>query len=509
MRSSLLLDGRIWGMCDATALAVVDGTVVWVGDDSSARTRVPDAAETLQLHGALITPAFVDAHVHATAAGLLASGLDLTRCASLAQCLDEVARQARAGQVLWGHGWDEMSWPEQRPPSRAELDRAGKGCPVYLSRIDGHSAVVSSALLDRAPQAVSSLGWATSGVLTRQAHHHARRAAWASITPEQRRAAQRRFLDDAAARGVAMVHECAGPDLSGLEDLASLLNIEHGVQVVGYWGQAVSTPEQARELLTATGAHGLAGDLFCDGSIGSRTAALRSPYTDAAGSTGVCYLDSQQVAAHVTACTQAGTQAGFHAIGDAALDAVVAGFRAAESAVGLAALRRCTHRVEHLEMADPEQAAQLARWGVVASVQPAFDATWGGQGGMYARRLGFARAAVMNPFALLAAQGMALAFGSDAPVTPVDPWGGVRAAVHHHNPSFALSLDAALQAHTRGGYLAAGSTEPRAGTLEPGAPASYAIWDGDLIGSPTAAPPVCLRTVHRGRILFEREGVLV
>jgi predicted amidohydrolase YtcJ len=101
---------------------------------------------------------------------------------------------------------------------------------------------------------------------------------------------------------------------------------------------------------------------------------------------------------------------------------------------------------------------------------------------------------------------MGLAFGSDAPVTPVDPWGGVRAAVHHHNPDWALSLDAALQAHTRGGYQAAGVTEPLAGTLEPGAPASYAIWDGDLTGSPAAAPPVCLRTVHRGRILFERKA---
>jgi predicted amidohydrolase YtcJ len=506
MTTSLLLDGRVWGTRGASALAIVDGTVAWVGDDSTARARFSDATETLRLRGALLTPAFVDAHVHATAAGLLASGLDLTRCASLTQCLEEVARQAQPDQVLWGHGWDETSWPEQRPPTRAELDRAGKGCPVYLSRIDGHSAVVSSALLDRAPDAAAAPGWASSGVLTRQAHHHVRRAAWASITPAQRRAAQHRFLADAAARGVVMVHECAGPDLSGAEDLTSLLSIDHGVEVVAYWGQAVSTPEQARELLAATGARGLAGDLFCDGSIGSRTAALRLPYADATGTRGVRYLDAQQIAAHVTACTRAGTQAGFHAIGDAALDAVVAGFQAAEAAVGLAALRRCTHRVEHLEMVDQEQAAQLARWGVVASVQPAFDAAWGGEGGMYARRLGPARAAAMNPFVLLAAQGMGLAFGSDAPVTPVDPWGGVRAAVHHHNPDWALSLDAALQAHTRGGYQAAGVTEPLAGTLEPGAPASYAIWDGDLTGSPAAAPPVCLRTVHRGRILFERKA---
>ena len=164
MTTSLLLDGRVWGTRGASALAIVDGTVAWVGDDSTARARFSDATETLRLRGALLTPAFVDAHVHATAAGLLASGLDLTRCASLTQCLEEVARQAQPDQVLWGHGWDETSWPEQRPPTRAELDRAGKGCPVYLSRIDGHSAVVSSALLDRAPDAAAAPGWASSGV---------------------------------------------------------------------------------------------------------------------------------------------------------------------------------------------------------------------------------------------------------------------------------------------------------------------------------------------------------
>jgi predicted amidohydrolase YtcJ len=91
--------------------------------------------------------------------------------------------------VLWGHGWDETSWPERRPPTRAELDRASGGAPVYLSRIDAHSAAVSSALLDRVTEAISAPGWASEGPVTRQAHHHARRAARESITPSQRRSA--------------------------------------------------------------------------------------------------------------------------------------------------------------------------------------------------------------------------------------------------------------------------------------------------------------------------------
>jgi len=516
MSTTLLLGGRIPSVAGATALAVANGTVAWAGDDSTGRVCFGDADEVLELRGALVTPAFVDAHVHATSAGLLASGLDLTGCATLGQCLEHVARWSRPGTVLWGHGWDETSWPERRPPTRAEMDRASSGAPVYLSRIDGHSAAVSSALLDQAAAAIGAPGWAAEGPLTRDAHHHARRAARESITPGQRRAAQRVFLTGVAARGIAVVHECAGPDVSGMDDLADLLAADHGVEVVGYWGQAVSTPGQARELLAATGAHGLAGDLFCDGALGSRTAALRAPYADAPDTRGEFYLDASQISAHVRACTLAGTQAGFHVIGDGATDSVVAGFEAATAAVGASVLRQRGHRLEHLEMVDPDQARRLAAWGVVASVQPAFDAAWGGAEGMYARRLGALRAAALNPFAVLAAAGVVLAFGSDAPVTPVDPWGTVRAAVGHRSPGSAIGVMEALAAHTYGGYRAAATADPLAGTLAPGAPASYAIWDSaDLFGPeffkgklPVTSPPSCLRTVHRGRTLFEREGVL-
>ncbi len=511
MNTTLLLDGRIPSVAGATALAIADGTVAWAGDDSTGRVCFGDADEVLELDGALVTPAFVDAHVHATSAGLLASGLDLSDCATLAQCLDRVAQQARPGMVLWGHGWDETSWPERRAPTRTELDRASGGAPVYLSRIDGHSAAVSSGLLDRAAAASGAPGWASEGPLTREAHHHARRVAHASITPGQRRAAQRAFLDNAAARGIAVVHECAGPEISGTDDLADLLATRHGVdrhgvEVVGYWGQAVNTPEQAREVLAATGAHGLAGDLFCDGALGSRTAALRTPYADAPGTRGACYLDAQQIAAHLTACTVAGIQAGFHVIGDAATDAVVAGFEAAAAEIGATALRGRKHRLEHLEMVDPEQARQLAAWGVVASMQPAFDAAWGGTAGMYAQRLGSSRAAAMNRFALLESSGVVLAFGSDAPVTPVDPWAAVRAATGHRSAGSEIGAMEALAAHSYGGYRAAAATDPLAGTLTPGAPASYTIWDG--VEFPGSHSPSCLRTVHRGQIIFESHGDL-
>lgn len=491
-------------------MAVDGDAVVWIGSDERGLDTYGDADKIVALAGGFVAPAFVDAHVHTTDAGLLIDGLDLLGTASLADCLDAVARycRRRPGVSIWGHGWDETGWAERRPPTRAELDRAAAGAAVYLSRIDVHSAVVSSALLDRAPEAVGADGWNPTGTLTGPAHHHVRRAARESVTPGQRARAQHAFLTDAASRGVAVVHECAGPEISGVDDLGALLDYEKTggpprAEVVGYWGELAETATGARELLGDTGAHGLAGDLFCDGSIGSHTAALHAPYADEPGCRGSTFLDAGQVAAHVTSCTRVGTQAGFHVIGDAATEAVVAGFAGAAEAVGLEAVRACRHRVEHLEMITPAQASVLAACGVTASVQPAFDRAWGGPDGMYALRLGPARARAMNPLAMLHGGGVGLAFGSDAPVTTVDPWGGVFAAVHHHTPGSRLDFDTALDAHCRGGHLAAGSLDPTAGRLVVGAVASYAIWDGPIAAE---TPPTCRRTVHRGRVIHDRAG---
>ncbi|MBA8823715.1 hypothetical protein FHX42_001044 [Saccharopolyspora lacisalsi] len=529
--TTLLLGGRIHtpGSPDATAMAVTGDTVAWIGADSVGRALHPEA-RVVDLDGAFVAPAFVDAHVHATSTGLLLNGLDLTGCASLTEFLhalrDHVAEHP--GTLVWGHGWDETWWPERRPPSRAEIDAAADGAPVYLSRIDVHSALVSSALIERAPLSRGAEGWSEHGPLTRVAHHHARSAARESLGTGQRREAQLAFLRHAASRGIASVHECGGPDISGPDDLADLLALAAGgdlPEVVGYWGE-LGAVDKAREL----GVHGLGGDLFVDGAMGSRTAALRDPYTDDPSTAGVLYLDAESVAEHVVECTRNELQAGFHVIGDAGVAEVTEGFRRAALEVGIPALASMRHRLEHLEMVDSGQAAELGRYGVAASVQPQFDAAWGGSADMYARRLGSERGTRLNPFSQLAAEGVLLAFGSDAPVTTVNPWSAVRAAVNHRTEGFGVSPRAAFTAHTRGGWRAAGVDDGVTGTLVPGAPATYAIWDVDdlVVAAPDsrvqrwstdprsgvpalpdlgaqARLPRCLRTVLRGRTLYARD----
>ncbi|MFF7332374.1 amidohydrolase family protein [Streptomyces sp. NPDC008150] len=529
-RTVLLRRGEVHSPADpfATAMVVERGQVAWVGSEGAADAFADGVDEVVDLDGALVTPAFTDAHVHTTATGLALTGLDLSDAPTLGAALGLVrdfARSRPGDTVLLGHGWDAARWPERRAPRRDELDEATGGRPLYLSRIDVHSAVATTALLDLVPGVRHADGFHDAGPLLGDAHHAVRAAAFDAVTPAQRTAAQRAALAHAASVGIGSVHECGGPHISSEDDFTALLALAaegDGPRVVGYWAE--QNVDRAREL----GAAGAAGDLFVDGSIGSHTACLHHDYADAAH-TGTAHLDAAAVAAHVVACTEAGLQAGFHAIGDAAVTAVADGVRAAAEKTGLARVRAARHRVEHAEMLTARTVADFAELGLTASVQPAFDALWGGPDGMYAERLGAERAARLNPFAALLRAGVPLAFGSDSPVTPFDPWGAVRAAAFHRTPEHRVSVRAAFTAHTRGGWRAVGRDD--AGVLVPGAPADYAVWrTGDLVvqapddrvarwstdprsgtpGLPVLAPgaelPVCLRTVVGGRTVFVRPG---
>ncbi len=538
MTRILLRNGYVHTPADphATALCVEDGTIVWTGDDDASVHFEDGATRVVDLDGRLVTPAFVDAHAHLAQTGFAATGIDLSTASSLAEALDAVAAHSHnsSAAVLLGHGWDETAWPEQRPFTAAEVDRATDGRAVFLSRVDVHSAVLSTAFLDACPDVVHAEGYDATGLVARDAHHVARDGLFRMTPAADREAAILRALEDAAAQGIGMVHELGAPHICPPEDFdilgalgeAAVLGERPALpETIWYWGSLVV--DDARRL----GCAGAAGDLCMDGSIGSRTSALHLPYADAETS-GHLYLDAEQVAAHVVECTHKNVQAGFHVIGDRAVAEVVAGFRAAAEVVGAPAVVQGRHRLEHVEMASPEQMQVLGELGVTASMQPMFDAYWGGDDSLYAQRLGADRARPMNAFASMNKAGVALAFGSDTPVTPFGPWAAVRAAAWHRTETERITVRAAFNAHTRGGWRAARRDE--GGVIAVGAPAGLAVWDvpGDLVVQtpdarvaawstdpragvpqlpdlhPDVDLPVCVLTLVDGRVAYEREGAL-
>lgn len=515
----------------ATALCVEDGQVVWTGDDDASVHFTDNADRIVDLAGRLVTPAFVDAHVHLAQTGLASGSVDLSSATTLQEALDLLADFAKRSSrpVVLGFGWDETLWPQQRPFTREEVDRAVGARAAYLARADLHSAVLSTAFLDAFPELTRLDGYDATGRVAREAHDQARAAMFRLVPHSSREDAIEEALRDAARHGIGMVHELAAPHISPSEDFSIIAGLRRRAvlpEVVGYWGELGGL-----DLARTVGCAGVAGDLCVDGAIGSRTAALHRPYADADG-TGALYLDAEQVKEQVLACTEADLQAGFHVIGDRAVSEVVEGFRRAAEVVGTAAVMRARHRLEHLEMIGPEEMRTLGELGVTASMQPMFDGMWGGAEGMYAQRLGADRARSMNAYASLNRAGVTLAFGSDSPVTTFGPWAAVRAAAWHHTEEERVTVRAAFNAHTRGGWRAARRDE--GGVIALGAPATLAVWDvpGDLVVQtpdarvaawstdpragvprlpdlhPDLPLPSCVMTLVGGVVAFEEPGAL-
>lgn len=480
------------------AMLLAGDRIVWLGPSARA---APPHDRLVDLGHAWVCPSFVDAHVHGTATGIALTGLDLRGSASLAECLDRLRRygQEHADDTLIGFSWDDFTWPEQRPPMAAELADAAPDRAVLLARVDGHSCVVDTGTLARLP--LDGLAGVDrdadgepTGLLVEQAGEAARRRLFARLSPPQLDAARRATCRRAVALGIGALHEMGHPGISSLADARTWAAGDWPVDVHTWWAQL--DPSAAEDLRPG-------GDLFLDGSIGSHTAAVFDGYADGGG-VGKLFHDDDAVAGFFLGATQAGRGAAVHAIGDQAIDQAVRALEAAAAVTGVHAVRACRHRIEHLEMVSPDQVTRLSDLGVVASVQPAFDAAWGGPHGLYARRFGAATASRMNPFAWFSAAGVPMAFGSDATVTPLDPWGGVWAAEHHQGGQ-GVPRRAALTAHTLGGRFAAGQDD--VGPLRPGARADFAVWGEDplTVQDPRVLP--CLATVVAGQVVHGALGV--
>lgn len=544
MSSILFRHGVIHSPADpfAEALLIEDGVITWLGADDSAAGFVNRADKVVDLEGLLVTAGFVDAHVHLLATGLALEGVPLSAADGVRGSSDLLrAVQTRAtslttgeGSILYGHGWDETTWNDARLPDQAELDAVSGGLPVLLVRTDVHSSLVSTSLVDQLE--LNTLpGWDASGHITGEAHNRAL-AALTHVAPSRHEELTNLALRQAAKAGIVSVHEMGTAELdtrAGLSDLiARTSNASSGLPlVVGYWGELCGTEGAAQAIKAEIpGLSGIAGDLCVDGSIGSHTAALTSPYADRAGeeSSGTLLLTAAQIAAHVVATSQAGLQAGFHVIGDAAMHEVLAGFSAAASELGEVRVRSGGHRIEHAEMIDSAALDALVALGLGLSMQPAFDDAWGGNGALYETRLGAARAAQMNPWADLASAGIPVAFGSDSPVTDLNPWRGVRSALLANSEQQRISARAAFRAHTRAGWRLAGLDHTGAGEIRVGSPAHLAFWDAPKLAvqgpermfanwstdaragtpllpelGPDVDPPRCVRTMRDGVLIHD------
>jgi predicted amidohydrolase YtcJ len=261
---------------------------------------------------------------------------------------------------------------------------------------------------------------------------------------------------------------------------------------------SMSLPEAMERRLGAIG-----GDLPIDGSIGARTAALSHAYDDGADS-GELYHDDDAMAEFFHAAHNAGLQVGVHAIGDRAIEQVLATWERVYLALDSRERRHFRarrHRIEHFVLPSADQIERTAMLGLAVSVQPAFDRLWGQGGGMYEERLGPARAMAAHPIRTMLERGIEVGVGSDAPVAPLDPMLAIAALEEHHEPTQRLTRLEGLKLH-RVGSARLGRQDGKKGALEPGWHADFAAYDADPLDATTVEGLRPVLTVSLGREVF-------
>ena len=455
-----------------------DGVIAGVGTGDA-----PPADRVVDADGAMLLPAFCDGHAHLPATGLYEAGLDLRGETSATAILDGFAKLVgKADPVLFGGNFED---PLDRPLGRKDLDRAVGERAALLARADMHSCVVSTTLLESLNVAdLAGVDVDENGEPTGYLRERAAAEAWShfdkSLSDAQQAEAVRAAARRAYSKGVAEVHEMFVVEWRGWRSLDVFLRTiaELALRVEVYLG----TDEIDR--VRSLGFEHIGGDYFLDGSFGSHSAWMNDGYATpppkGTPSTGIAYRDDAALLDFFLAAQTNGMQVGVHAIGDAAIAQAIRTWTSVADKVGVDEVRRLGHRIEHFECASDDHIREAARLGLRASVQPAFDAFWGGPEGLYARRIGWARAQGMNRFMAMMEGGLLVGAGSDSTVTPLDPLLQIAALRTHHVEEQRLGRIESLRLHTTGAYALRHGPGLR-GTLEPGAPADLVLLDRDVV----------------------------
>jgi predicted amidohydrolase YtcJ len=443
----------------ARALVIAGDRIEAVLDDAA---DAPRGAERIDLAGGCVLPGFTDAHVHFPSWALARRELDLLTARSAAEAAVRVGQAEPRGGWVRGRGWREALWPDGDVPTASGL-RAD--VPVMLRAHDGHSLWVNEPALTLAegdletPGGVveRTAGGTPTGILREE-------AAWRfELRFAPRRddvlAAMRAALPAVAAAGVVAIH-----DKDGDRDAPALF-AALGPLPFGVW-QSIPAHRLERE-------HDRADYVkaFMDGTLGSRTARLLD-------GSGVEITTTAALAEIVERAAAYRLPVAVHAIGDRANRDALDAFAATAETWRPLGLRP---RIEHAQCVHPDDVPRFAALGVTASVQY----THATSDRDLADRLWGERAAHSYPYGALLAAGARLAGGSDAPVEPLDPLAGLRAAVLRTDgerppwrPEHAIGLDAALASFTAVPAWLEGA-EGRRGSLRPGLAADLVVLDRD------------------------------
>jgi predicted amidohydrolase YtcJ len=513
----------------AEAVAVRGDRIVLVGTSAAAlqlrgpETRVVDAA------GGTVVPGLQDAHGHFVGLGESLQVLQLRDTGTYEEIVGMVrtrAASARAGEWIRGRSWDQNDWPTPDWPHHQPLSEAAPNHPVYLTRVDGHAALVNKAALDAAGitratpdppggRILRDARGEPTGVLIDSAQD----LVASRIPPDtDAQLEEQILLADAEARklGLTMVHD-AGTTPQVVDVYKRLIDagrLKTRLYVMLRGPLAMLEPEFRKGPVINYGNHRLsvrAIKIGADGALGSRGAALLEPYSDEPGTTGLLTTPVEEMYAQTLAASRAGFQTCIHAIGDRGNRVTMDVFERVQNEVPGA--RNLRMRNEHAQILDAADIRRFAALNVIASMQATHatsDMPW------VPARIGEARTQEgAYVWQRLLRSGVVIANGSDFPVEEPNPMLGFYAAITRQDqagqpaggwmPDERLSREETLKSFTWNAAYAA-HAEKDLGSLEAGKLADLVLLDNDIM---TIDPRAILTTRPRltvigGEVVYEK-----
>jgi predicted amidohydrolase YtcJ len=532
----VLLGGSVWGHPDEVdAVAVADGAITAVGP--AARDAAPAAHLVVDLAGGALLPGFGDGHMHPSAAARASLGAPVAGAASIGEVLDAVAGwAAEHPDAPWirGDGYDP-TLAEGGVFQAAWLDAVVPDRPVFLMASDFHTAWVNSHALQLA--GIDSAGPFPSDGEVMRSHDGSpvgtlrEWGAWGlveAVSPQppipQLAEALVAASETCARHGITFVQDAwveprtvevwlaavASGRLAVGADLAQLARHDR-------WESDVQTLLALREEVERRGGSQVTArtvKLFADGVIESGTAALLAPYVDCPHSRGLPNWSPEDLTRAVGTYDALGFEVHIHAIGDAAVRTAL---DAIEATVATNPPRTRRPVIAHAQLIDPVDIARFAALRVVANVEPLWAQPDALMVELTEPRLGRDRAAGQYPFRSLIDSGAAVSFGSDWPVSSLDPRAGIATAVTRQRPDGQppggwlpqerISLEEAVAAYTQGVAHQSGGEDVR-GRIEIGMQADLV----HLAADPREVAPLdlpgveILATWRAGRRTFGAAG---
>lgn len=503
-----------------------------VFDDEGKVTRVlargeerPRVDYRLDGKGQVMLPGMIDAHVHVMDIGFAALTLDLSDTTSLEDALAKIKAFAEANPGrpwILGRGWNQEKWGLGRFPTAAELDAVVADRPVWLERADNHAnwantlAITTAGITAKTPdpeggKIIRDAKGAPAGVFVDNAVRLVGKVVPAP-RPEDRDLAFAKAQEALLAKGVTAVADMGTKlaDWGAYRRAGDAGRLQ--IRIMSYADsfdtlELVAGPEPTAWLYDDRLRMG-GIKLYLDGALGSRGASLKAPYHDDPGAKGLPLLSPAQLRNLMSRAAMDNFQTAVHAIGDAANAEVLGAIdELSESYTGD---RRW--RIEHAQIVDPVDLPLLGQHGIIASMQPLHQTS---DRLMAEARLGPERLEGAYPWRSVIKVGGRLAFGSDAPVEPADPWAGMAAAISRTDangepfggwlPQETVSRETALAGFTADAAFA-GFAEGRFGRLIPGERADFLLVDRDpLFASPDEIRHTKINAVWIGGIKVRGE----